>query len=202
MTTLQFIHCANAHLRLRSSGYDGKSRPELHQLEHFVNIDVHAAQRDLDAFVVSCVGEPLQRSDCARIDPAHRREIHNPLFINLYPHGDHCHTHHHSATRFVAETHRPPSPDLVPGKPSKTARPIRSPVTSEGSTAPTDPQRQAWSNRASPARILLSRSPVRRWNAEIPIGPATVLSPSPGSSPFPQSYFRPNLANPRPQRTS
>src|ERR1039458_8157580 len=59
MTTLQFIHCANAHLRLRSSGYDGKSRPELHQLEHFVNIDVHAAQRDLDAFVVSCVGEPL-----------------------------------------------------------------------------------------------------------------------------------------------
>src|ERR1017187_2101018 len=185
MTTLQFIHCANAHLRLRSSGYDGKSRPELHQLEHFVNIDVHAAQRDLDAFVVSCVGEPLQRSDCARIDPAHRREIHN-----------------HSATRFVAETHRPPSPDLVPGKPSKTARPIRSPVTSEGSTAPTDPQRQAWSNRASPARILLSRSPVRRWNAEIPIGPATVLSPSPGSSPFPQSYFRPNPANPRPQRTS
>src|ERR1039457_6725726 len=125
MTTLQFIHCANAHLRLRSSGYDGKSRPELHQLEHFVNIDVHAAQRDLDAFVVSCVGEPLQRSDCARIDPAHRREIHNhlalgavqffpgllqplhnALFINLYPHGDHCHTHHHSATRFVAETHR------------------------------------------------------------------------------------------------
>src|ERR1039457_1647236 len=41
---------------------------------------------------------------------------------DLYPHGDHCHTHHHSATRFVAETHRPPWPDLVPGKPSKTAR--------------------------------------------------------------------------------
>src|SRR5208282_5174377 len=96
------------------SVHERKARPELHQLEHFVDTDVDAAQNDFDAFVVSSARELFQRSERARIDPAHGRKIQShftldavqfftgllqrldsALFIDLQPHGNRCHTHHH-----------------------------------------------------------------------------------------------------------
>jgi hypothetical protein len=39
-----------------ASGQERESRRQLHQLKHFVNIDVDAAQHDLDGFIVGCTG--------------------------------------------------------------------------------------------------------------------------------------------------
>src|ERR1039458_3554175 len=91
-----------------SSGSLGQARrpvllevpPQLHQLEHLVDVYVDAAQCDLDGFFFRYLGQVFQGSELARVDPAHGREIQvqfapgavqfpESLLYGLI----HCHTH-------------------------------------------------------------------------------------------------------------
>src|ERR1039458_3515069 len=98
------------------SGQKGESRRQLHQLEHLVNIDIDAAQHDLDGFPVGQPGQLFHRPQRIGIDAAHGREIQDHiavgtvqrltgrlqaldymLSINFKPLAIACHTHDHSS---------------------------------------------------------------------------------------------------------
>src|ERR1039458_4797911 len=49
--------------------------PQLHQLEHLVDVYVDAAQCDLDGFFFRYLGQVFQGSELARVDPAHAEVI-------------------------------------------------------------------------------------------------------------------------------